>query len=100
MKSKRLFEDVEDVQRLAELLATCPAVKGLEDAWELAHTFSDLEESFSKCLDEYFARFQQKDLDASEVKDLLLDIGEELRHILYHIETPAFYAYLHSKVKA
>lgn len=30
----------------------------------------------------------------AELFDALLDIGEELRHILYHIHDPKFYRYL------
>ena len=99
MTGKRLFEDIEDLKALADLLAVSPAAQTFDaddtrkEAWELAHTLSDLEESFSRCLDFYFPQLKQEDL-GGDVRDLLLDIGEELRHILYHIESARFYDYL------
>ena len=36
----------------------------------------------------------QKNLNPEEMNSLLLDIGEEFRHILYHILDSRFYAYL------
>jgi len=35
-----------------------------------------------------------EDLSPEELNEVLLDIGEELRHILYHIKDPRFFGYL------
>jgi hypothetical protein len=64
------------------------------EAATLAHAFSDLEVSFRKFLDEQLPRLVTAKVSPGEVKDLLLDIGEELRHILYHIRDPKFYKYI------
>jgi hypothetical protein len=100
VNGKPLFQDIKDLKALAEFLSESPVVvtsnedDPRKEAWELAHTLSDLEESFRKCLDFYFPRLKDQSCSPSEVKDLLLDIGEELRHILYHIENARFYDYL------
>ena len=65
------------------------------EADTLAHAFSDLEESFRVFLDELLPRLKEQDLDEEGLNDLLLDIGEEFRHILYHIQDPSFYQYLY-----
>jgi hypothetical protein len=63
----------------------------------LAHSFVDIEETCSKLLNELLPKLIQDDLNETEINDLLLDIGEEFRHILYHIEDSKFYNYLSSK---
>ncbi len=88
-----------DLKVLAGLLSRCPQVRKFDDrqnreAWTLAHAFADLEGSFRRLLERQFPKLAQSELSPSEVNDMLLEIGEELRHILYHIKTPAFYGYL------
>jgi hypothetical protein len=100
MNTRRLLRDATDLKALAERLSRCPEVARLDEgkdreAWTLAHAFADLEESFRKFLEDQLPRLTQDQLEVSEVHDLLLEIGEELRHILYHIKDPKFYRYLH-----
>lgn len=100
MRARRLLKDATDLKALAERLSKCPEVAKLDkgeerEAWTLAHTFGDLEESFRKFLEDQLPRLIQDQLEVSEIHDLLLEIGEELRHILYHIKDPKFYRYLH-----
>jgi hypothetical protein len=92
--------EATDLKVLAERLARCPEVTKLDEgeekeAWTLAHAFGDLEESFRRFLEDQLPRLTQGQLEASEVHNLLLEIGEEFRHILYHIKDPIFYQYLH-----
>jgi hypothetical protein len=47
-------------------------------------------------LEEQLPRLTNSQLTAPEIHDLLLEIGEEFRHILYHIKGPKFYRYLGS----
>lgn len=99
MKIRRLLENAEDVKKLANRLAKCPQVQALDDAkekeaWTLAHSFSDIEESLVALLEGQLPRLVEHELEPSEVHDLLLEIGEELRHVLYHIKDPKFYKYL------
>jgi len=90
----------KDVARVAEWLSRCPEVTRYDagehkEAWALADSFADLEGSFRALLDEQLPKLAQGNLPPSETYDLLLDIGEEFRHILYHIlEQQKFYRYL------
>lgn len=96
----RVIKTVEDVKRLAELLSRCTEVTHFDEgqnkeAWGLADSFADLESSFRAFLDDQLPRLVHGNLQPSETHDLLLDIGEEFRHILYHIlEQQKFYKYL------
>ncbi len=102
----KTLKDAEQVKKLAEKLQTSKKIRefGLrypkkdegEEAWTLAHSFSDLEESFRKFLEVHLPRLLKKAKGSNEVEDVLLDIGEEFRHILYHIKDPKFYSYLFS----
>lgn len=99
MNTRRLLRDATDLKALAERLSRCPEVTKLDEgkemeAWTLAHAFGDLEESFRKFLEDQLPRLTQDQLEASEIHDLLLEIGEEFRHVLYHIKDPNFYRYL------
>ena len=91
-----LLADMEVRARLARKLADVPAVSrfGDEEAWTLAHAFGDLEESFLQFLDDLLPRLLEDDLTAEEMESLLLDVGEEFRHILYHLADPQFYGYV------
>jgi hypothetical protein len=64
------------------------------EADTLAHAFIDMQEAFAEIADKYLPQLFREDLDEQQINDILLDIGEELRHILYHIYAPRFYTYL------
>ena len=103
MSSRRLLREVADLKALAERLAQCKEVTRFDageecEAWTLAHAFADLEESLRTFLEEQLPRLMDRQLEASEIHDLLLDIGEEFRHILYHIKDPKFYRYLSDEI--
>jgi hypothetical protein len=96
----KIIATPEDVAHLAERLSRCSEVTRYDagehkEAWALAGSFADLEGSFRVLLDEQLPKLAQGNLPPSEMYDLLLDIGEEFRHILYHIlEQQKFYRYL------
>lgn len=99
MTTRWLLNDPGALKELAERLSRCREVtkhdRGSEpEAWTLAHTFHDLEESFRKFLDDLLPELLSPNVSESETYELLLDIGEELRHILYHIKDPQFFRYL------
>ncbi len=62
-------------------------------AWVIAHAFSDIEDSCIKLL-ELFQKLIPPTGSDKEILDVLNDIGEELRHVLYHIRDMSFYRYL------
>lgn len=99
MSRERLLGTVAELKALAERLSKCRDVAKLDqgdhrEAWALAHAFADLEESFGRILDDQLKKLTAGELGESETLDLLLEIGEELRHVLYHIHDPRFYRYL------
>jgi hypothetical protein len=96
---RSLLGQAEAIVELERALAKCPKVRRYDlpdhnEASTLAHAFSDLEKSFSHVLDEQLPRLTRRPLSNHEINDVLLDIGEELRHILYHVKDARFYSYL------
>jgi hypothetical protein len=94
-----LLREQTAVKRLAERLSQCPEVTKYDQGEEkeagvLAHSFGDLEESFRTFLNEQLPRLINDQATPAELCEILLDIGEEFRHILYHIHDPKFYQYL------
>jgi len=86
----------EGMMDLSRRLARCPEVNVHDRPDEpesaiLAHAFWDLEDSFRKVLDVYLARLVHEDLDPPEIRRVLNSIGEEFRHILYHMRDPHYF---------
>src|SRR5262245_32261962 len=84
---------------MIEIISRCSKVRELDrpeerEASTLAHAFLDLEESFRRFIDEHLPQLTRSDLSEQEICDTLHDIGEEFRHILYHIRDPRYYEYL------
>jgi hypothetical protein len=84
---------------LIDRLSGIPSVKQFDQPGEpqaatLAHSLGDLEQSFRATLDELLPRLLDPQKTPAELNDVLLDIGEELRHVLYHIKDPRFFSYL------
>lgn len=99
----RLLETQDQISSLAKQLANCPEVqryseKAEKEEWTLAHALADIEDSCCKIFEVYLPKIVgKKNENENEIYNTLLDIGEELRHILYHIEDPKFYRYLIEK---
>jgi hypothetical protein len=95
-----VIKAVEDVKRLAERLAQCPELARSgqdlkEEAWGLADSLADVEGSMRQILDVQLPKLMSENLTPPETFDLLLDIGEDFRRILYHVlEQQSFYRYL------
>lgn len=99
MAPKRVLQSPDEIVSLAQRLTRVPDVSSFDEqdepeAWALAHTLSDLEESFETALHKLMPKLVRPGITNEELDDVLLDIGEELRHILYHIENSKFYGYL------
>lgn len=97
MKTK-LLEDSLSVNQLAKKLNRYDFITrydegGEKEAWIIAHSLSDIERSAWVLLDDCLPKLLSAESD-EEVRDILLDIGEEFRHILYHIKDPKFFRYL------
>ena len=99
MKSSNPLMTPEASRRLTERLARVKTVSQFDQPGEpqaatLAHSLTDLEKSFREILDALLPRLLNESLDPEQLNDVLLDIGEELRHVLYHIKDPRFFGYL------
>ncbi len=64
----------------------------------IAHALSDLEDSFCVVVKELLPKLLDETKSAEELDELLLDVGEELRHILYHIKDTRYFGYLSENV--
>jgi len=84
---------------LERRLADSSAVKKFstsdrDEVSTLVHSLADLEESFDRYVNELLPRLLAPNVDASSVEDVLFEITEELRHVLYHIQDPKFFRHL------
>ncbi len=65
-----------------------------EEPWTLAGDLVDIEKSLLVLSNDLFPQLLKDGVNPQELKDVLLDIGEEFRHIAYHIGNSKFYKYL------
>lgn len=99
MNASRPLMTPEAAQRLTERLSRVKSVSQFDQPGEpqaatLAHSLTDLEKSFREILEALLPRLLDESLASDQLNDVLLDIGEELRHVLYHIKDPKFFDYL------
>ena len=81
---------------LADRLAQCPQVARYDTADSpesstLAHAFLDLADSFQQFLTVHLPKLEDASMTPDQRYDVLLDIGDEFRHIMYHLQQPRFY---------
>jgi len=93
------MEYSEKLKMLAQNLRKSEKVNSFDSLEEresetLAHSILDIEESCKTLLNNLFPKLEPTTLSQDEINELLFDIGEELRHILYHINDTKFYDYL------
>jgi len=91
--SELLFQKRGLIDNLRERLKSCPLIAklGPEEADTLVHAFLDLEESLRLFLDEQLPKLADPVVQGEHLEDLMLEIREEFRHILYHIHDPEFF---------
>lgn len=83
---------------LARKLEIVPQVARLASAdepggWRVAYSLMEMDGSMSR-IQEVVMRIRSEEVDAEQLHGLLIDIGEELRHVLYHVKDSGFYDYL------
>jgi hypothetical protein len=99
MNSQEKLLTPERVKHLADRLSRIPSVSqfdlpGEPQGGTIAHALSDLEDSFSVVLNDLLPKLLDETKSPDQLDDVLLDIGEELRHILYHIQDTRYFRYL------
>lgn len=90
-------EKLHKVKELAKRLKDSTKVTTLclqdePGEWSVAYSFVELEEAFQKTLD-LLAKLSKKQ-SKEALEDTLLELGEEFRHIIYHIQDNRHYSYL------
>ena len=90
--------------RLTQLLSSVPSVRQLaerdgvpdpgEIASEAADGLLDIQESARVLFADLLPRLESLSPESADLHDLLSDIGEEYRHIYYHIVNTRLFEYL------
>jgi len=98
MSGYRTLAGPGEVARLASILARSPKVRtfdseGEEEAPRLAYSLGDIEDSATTLL-QLLPRLMTDSMPPAEIEELLHQIGEEFRHILYHVRDPRYFRYL------
>lgn len=94
-----LLSDTQQVKRLAERLAHLQGVRRFsgethDEAWALATALADLEATFRSVVEDLLPSLVLNTLGDDQLHAVLLDLGEEFRHVRYHLESSRFYSYL------
>lgn len=94
--SELILQNPDKIENLRQRLARCPMVAkyGEEESGTLVHAFWDLEESFRRFLDEQLPRLADPSVQGEQLEDVLMDVQQELRHILYHVHDPQLFRVL------
>lgn len=90
LQTKQAFRSLVDRLGTAPLIARY----GEEEPETLAHAFSDIEVSLRKFLEEQLPKLADPSMQGQSLEDLLLEVREEFRHILYHLHDPRFFRVL------
>jgi hypothetical protein len=90
-----LLKEPSAMESLAQRLAASPALKRFpnptEEGQSIAYSLSDLEGSMRVFLDEQLPKLADPTVQGEALEDLILDVREEFRHILYHLHDPEFF---------
>lgn len=97
-----LLSKPAEINRLAQILVALKSVNRFDTNEEieggtLAHAFSDLETAFRRFLLDLLPRLTAENVSEADATKVLHEIGEEFRHIDYHLHDPKFYEYLWQK---
>lgn len=96
-------KEIELVTMLADHLQRIPKVAeeatrrgtGLEaEAMQIATGLADIQESSRELFERLVPRLLKAPPASAEAQELLQDIGEEYRHILYHIMDTKIFSYI------
>jgi hypothetical protein len=93
-----MLQTTDDLKEPAEKLSHLDFVSQYDDdenreAWTIAFALAEICESLTNINGQFLPRLiAVKEPEAH--KETLFDIGDELKHILYHIRDMRFYAYL------
>lgn len=96
--------DMDRTQALAERLKRVPGIADAvrrrgqgtvdEEAWQVASALADVQQSTARLFGELVPGLLSAEPEGQEAAEILNEIGEEYRHILYHIRDTKLYGYL------
>ncbi len=89
MATKRLLENTAEVNALAERLGHYESISKLDDqahteCGALALAMSDIEGSCHRIVSDLLPKLVSSEASEEQVCEKLVEISEEIRHILYH----------------
>jgi hypothetical protein len=90
---KALAERLKGTRRLSSDAAR-RGVNPDEEAWQVATALSDIEESVTRLFGELVPKLLTVSPESDEADSVLNDVGEEYRHILYHIRDTKLFSYI------
>ena len=99
INNKVVTRDAREIKILADRLAAMANIKKYnsnqrDEGTTLAHALSDIEHSCTVLNNHLIPLMFENSLTDEKMCEVLLEIGEELRHIVYHISDSEFYKYL------
>lgn len=99
MANQRVLADARHVVRLATALDSLLSMRkfrqdGEPGGWNVAHGLADIEQSCRAIVDDHLPALLAASGDPVACQEVLLQLGEDLRHILYHTRDIRFFRYL------
>lgn len=90
-KTKETLELSKKIANCAQIKKyDAPDLKGEPESWTIAYSLSEIEGSCQKITQDLLNKLNRAE-KPQEIFDVLSDIREELRHILYHIKDSEFF---------
>ncbi len=88
--------EAPEIMELGRRLGNCPMVMrfGDDEPETLAIALSDIEGSMRAFLKEQLPKLADPTITGEQLEDVLMDVREEFRHILYHLHYPEFFRIL------
>lgn len=101
MKYKKLLT-IDRLMQLEQRLSKIPEIAQFDKPAEpqghtLTHALAGWEDSFSRFLTELLPKLLNEKATNHELIDTVHDIGDELRHVLYHVHDVKYFRYLLEK---
>lgn len=91
-------EEIKLVQLLYKILKDNKKIAQFDSenepgGWRLAYSLSEIEKSCSTFYNKLLPKLKKTNKQ-EDIEKILHEIGEEFRHLLYHIEDSKYYSYL------
>lgn len=91
-------EEVKQVQLIYNILKDNKKVAQFDSkdepgGWRLAYSFFEIEKSCLTLYNKLLPKLKKTDKQ-EDIEKILHEIGEEFRHLLYHIKDNKYYSYL------